>query len=135
VAQEGGVPRKLAGILIETRGERALIGVGVNVAHERFHREIEHRAVSLRQLGQAADRLAVLLRLLRSLDESLSASDAALEAAYRAVDRTAGLRMRFATPGGEVEGVVLRCDPSIGLQVRAADGVHALPAATTRVLP
>jgi len=58
-----------------------------------------------------------------------------IEEAYTKVDRTAGLRMKFLTPQGMVEGVVLRCDPAIGLFIQTASGVQNLPCATTRVQP
>ncbi|MCE9619301.1 MAG: biotin--[acetyl-CoA-carboxylase] ligase [Planctomycetes bacterium] len=133
VARSGGPPQKLAGILVESRNERSLIGIGVNVGQTVFPAELVPRAISLRQLEQPCDRLAVLLRLTRLLDQFLSASDRVIEEAYQSLDRTAGLRMTFLTPQGAVEGVVLRCDPAIGLLVQTADGVKKLPAATTRV--
>jgi len=43
--------------------------------------------------------------------------------------------MKFLTPQGMVEGVVLRCDPAIGLFIQTASGVQNLPCATTRVQP
>ncbi len=133
VANAQGHPQKIAGILIEGNDTRALIGIGMNVAQSTFENEIAQRAISLLQLGQPCDRLAVLLELTRQLDHFLSASNRVIEETYATLDRTAGLRMRFLTPQGVVEGVVLRCDPAIGLLVQTATGVTNLPAATTRV--
>ena len=81
------------------------------------------------------NRLAVLVELTKQLDHFLSASNRVIEEAYTKVDRTAGLRMKFLTPQGIVEGVVLRCDPAIGLMVQTAIGVRNLPSTTTRVQP
>ena len=135
VARAGGEPQKIAGILIESSGDRALIGIGINVRQSTFQKEIAHRAISLMQLDQACDRLVVLTTLVRQLDHFLSASNRVIGEAYQKLDRTAGLRMKFVTPQGMVEGVVLRCDPAIGLLVQTDHGVQTLPSATTRVQP
>ena len=135
VASPGAAPKKIAGILIESKDDRSLIGIGINVAQSSFAPEIAQCAISLLQLGHQCDRLAVLLQLIHQLDLHLSASNRVLEEHYQTLDRTAGLRLKFLTPQGVVEGVVLRCDPAIGLLVRTSQGVKTLPAATTRVEP
>jgi BirA family biotin operon repressor/biotin-[acetyl-CoA-carboxylase] ligase len=53
--------RKLAGVLIETRGPRAFIGIGMNVAHERFEGELEPRAARPPLVGARAAPLEFLL--------------------------------------------------------------------------
>jgi len=135
VARTGGEPQKIAGILIEGHGDRALVGIGINARQPTFEKSIAQRAMSLMQLGQPCDRLMVLIELTKQLDHFLSASDRVIEEAYEKLDRTAGLRMKFLTPQGIVEGIVLRCDPAIGLMVQTAIGVRHLPSATTRVQP
>lgn len=130
-----GVPRKIAGVLVEVREGRALVGIGVNVAHATFDGDLATRAASLRMLGAQADRLAVIERLLLRVDEAIALQPAELESRFRSLDRTAGLRMRFRTPQGELEGEVVRCDPAKGLLVRTTHGESWLAAATTRVEP
>jgi len=129
-----GVPRKLAGALVEVRDGLALVGVGVNVRQLAFDGELAARAASLHMLGSGVDRLGVIERLLARLDETLALDAETLESRFRSLDRTAGLHMRFRTPQGEVEGVVQRCDPADGLLVRTAAGEIRLSAATTRVM-
>jgi BirA family biotin operon repressor/biotin-[acetyl-CoA-carboxylase] ligase len=128
-----GALRKLAGVLIEVREGRALIGVGINVLQSSFPAELGDRAASLAQLGCSADRLQVIERLLVRMDASLSAEPDAISTRFAELDRTAGLRLRFQTACGAVEGVVRRCDPMRGLEVQTAEGPVWLPAATTRV--
>lgn len=128
-----GALRKVAGVLVEVRDGRALIGVGVNVLQARFPVELADRATSLAQVGSCADRLQVIERLLLRMDEALSMEPEALSARFAELDRTVGLRLRFQSASGPVEGVVLRCDAMRGLEVRAAHGTVWLPAATTRV--
>jgi BirA family biotin operon repressor/biotin-[acetyl-CoA-carboxylase] ligase len=128
-----GALRKLAGVLIEVREGRALIGVGINVLQSGFPDDLGDRAVSLAQLGSVADRLQVIEHLLLRMDEALSMEPVALAARFTELDRTVGLRLRFQSVSGPVEGVVLRCDAMRGLEVRTGDGPVWLPAATTRV--
>ncbi len=128
-----GGRRKVAGVLVEIRDGRALVGIGVNVRQEAFPGPLAHKAASLHMLGGTHDRLHTIERLLEAMDQALAMDVTALEDRYRRFDRTLGQRMRFVTPAGEVEGEVLRCDPARGLEVQGPSGPVWLPAATTRV--
>jgi BirA family biotin operon repressor/biotin-[acetyl-CoA-carboxylase] ligase len=134
VRPDGGFG-KLCGVLVERSDRGALVGIGVNVRQSAFPSAIADRAVSLAMLGASVDRLEVLLRLVRRMDRWVGASEASLSAGYRELDRTVGLRLRFQTPSGPVEGVVQACEPRRGLVVRTQQGEVHLPAATTRVDP
>jgi len=125
--------RKLAGVLIETSGGRALIGIGMNIAQQRFEGELEARATSLAMLGARVDRVDVLCELVRALDRALAATDAGLAEQFAARDALRGTRALFATPSGPVEGEVLSVDPMRGLVVRTDSGEHFLPANSTSV--
>lgn len=67
--------RKLAGVLIDARGERLdsyLIGIGVNVNSTRFPKELGENATSLAlATGRMFDRQALLLELACALDRCL----------------------------------------------------------------
>lgn len=125
--------RKLAGALIETSGGRALIGIGMNIAQQRFEGELEARATSLAMLGVRVDRVDVLCELVRALDRALAATDAGLAEQFAARDALRGTRALFATPSGPVEGEVVSVDPMRGLVVRTDSGEHFLPANSTSV--
>lgn len=129
--------RKLAGVLIEVIGERAapraLVGIGINVAHERFEGELESRATSLAMLGARADRVDILCALIAALDRALVAPDARLVEAFLARDALRGTRALFSTPEGPVEGEVRSIDPMRGLVVRTGLGEQFLPAHSTSV--
>jgi len=134
-AWPGASPRKVAGVLVEIRDTRALIGIGINVRQQHFAPPLATRAASLHMLGGTLDRLATLTHLMHHLDEALSHPPHLLESIYRELDRTAGLRLTFITPQGIVQGVVMHCDPSRGLKIICESGGKWLPAATTRVQP
>lgn len=125
--------RKLAGVLIERRGDLAVIGIGINVSQAEFPPELAARATSLAMLGARVDRIEVLHALMRSLDRALVATDAALAAEFHARDALRGTRALFATPEGPVEGEVQSVDPMRGLVVRTETGERFLPAQSTSV--
>lgn len=125
--------RKLAGVLIERRGELAVIGIGINVLQSRFEGDLAARATSLAMLGVARDRLDVLLELARAIDRALAASDATLVESFHARDALRGTRVLFATPEGPVEGEVRFIDPMQGLVVRTETRERFLPALSTSV--
>lgn len=125
--------RKLAGVLIERRGDLAVIGIGINVSQQEFPPELSSRATSLAMLGAHADRIEVLCALVRSLDHALAATDESLVAGFHARDALRGTRALFATPEGPVEGEVRSIDPMHGLVVRTETGERFLPAQSTSV--
>ncbi len=125
--------RKLAGVLIEARGQRAFIGIGINVAHPRFEAELESRATSVLMLGKIVDRLSVVCSLIDALDRALVATDETLVADFLARDALRGSNALFSTPEGPVEGEVRSVDPMRGLVVRTPTGDRFLPARSTSV--
>lgn len=133
--QADGTFRKLCGVLVERSDGVARVGIGVNVRQSGFPAALAARAASLAMAGACVDRLEVLLSLIGRLDRWIGASDEALAAGYRGLDRTVGLRLRFQTPSGPVEGVVQACEPRQGLRVLTDQGEVHLSGATTRVDP
>ena len=126
--------RKLAGVLIESNGERALIGIGMNITQREFEGELADRATSLAMLGARCERIDVLAALVGALDRALSAPDSALADGFAARDALVGSRALFATPSGPVEGVVRAIDPMRGLRVVLGSGSEVfLPALSTSV--
>ncbi len=125
--------RKLAGVLIERRGDLAVIGIGINVSQGEFPPELAARATSLAMLGAQIDRVEVIAALTHSLDAALAATDAELASQFHARDALRGTRALFATPEGPVEGEVQSIDPMRGLVVRTETGERFLPAQSTSV--
>jgi BirA family biotin operon repressor/biotin-[acetyl-CoA-carboxylase] ligase len=125
--------RKLCGVLIERRDQRALVGIGINVAQRAFDGALSERATSLALLGARGGRLEVLVALVEALDRALVASDARLVEAFLERDAMRGQRALFATPEGPVEGEVRSIDPMRGLVVRTDSGERFLPAGSTSV--
>ncbi|MEO1584566.1 MAG: biotin--[acetyl-CoA-carboxylase] ligase [Planctomycetota bacterium] len=129
--------RKLAGVLIETVGPIALVGIGVNVSHPREALDADGllTATSLRDLGSDADRLDTAKALLTNLSLAVRAPEAELLEAWRRRDTLTGTHHAFVHDGQRYEGVVESIDPTLTLVVRTRDGIQRLPALTTAVDP
>jgi len=126
--------RKLAGILIEQSGDRAVIGIGMNVLQTRWPPELAGRAVSLAQLGAPCARLVAAAALLRAMSETLPWADKRLDEEFSRRDVLVGTRAAFRCDRRTITGTVLKIDPRHGLLVRSDRQEIYLPAATTAVV-
>jgi BirA family biotin operon repressor/biotin-[acetyl-CoA-carboxylase] ligase len=127
---------KLAGILVETVGRTALIGIGVNVTDHPADPRIAGGATDLSRHGPPPDRLLLLDELLTRLDGALHESDDA-ELASQWRDRASLWRQRVTvrTDGRRLTGRVIDIDPVRGLLMEVERGpVAMLPAATTSLV-
>jgi len=114
--------RKLGGVLAELRGDRALVGIGINLTWS---------PPGAAQLD--ADREMLLADLSRLLSDWLKASDAAILGAWRDRSWTLGQRVRVEGPNEAFEGVAEDIDADgallvAGRRVIAADVVRVRPA-------
>ncbi|MEM8557732.1 MAG: biotin--[acetyl-CoA-carboxylase] ligase [Bacteroidota bacterium] len=137
--------KKLAGVLVETRSDAALLGIGVNVNEAAFPDPLADRATSLRlALGgnagdteagntESIDRTALLASVLLALETRLDALDAdAAGVLADAERRLAGLdgAVTVRAPDGTAlhTGLVLGLAPDGGLRLDTGTGevvVHA----------
>ena len=85
--------RKLGGVLAEIRGERALVGIGVNLT------SAPEGAAMLR-----VDRDRLLDSLVLELQSLALTPATSVMAAYRELSETLGQRVQVETPAGLVEG-------------------------------
>ncbi len=127
--------RKLAGILVETAGPLALVGIGVNVSHTRDLLDDAGlaAATSLVDLGAQCHRLEAATRILIELDRALSQPEADLTAAWRRRDTLTGTHQTLTHNGRRYEGIVEAIDPTLTLVIRTHEGIHRLPALTTSI--
>ena len=110
--------KKLAGILIETVGELALVGVGVNLRKAPLE-----TATSVRGAGGAARRGELVVALGEEVG-SAEASDAILSI-YRANLSTLGQSVRIGLEdGGTIEGKAVDVDEAGRLIVEAPAGLR-----------
>ena len=85
--------RKLGGVLAEIRGERALVGIGVNLT------SAPEGAAMLR-----VDRDWLLDSMVQELQSLAQTPAVSVMAAYRELSETLGQRVQVETPAGLVEG-------------------------------
>ena len=137
---EGGLQRKLGGILTESSMEGgasaalayAVIGIGINLNHPEFPAELASLATSLRILsGSTISREALLAALLRHLEQQVLL----VEAEARGLPRAEPLAVRFERASTWVRGLAVHVeedggylgttaglDPQGLLQIRLDDG-------------
>ena len=129
---------KIAGILIETAGNAALIGIGINVSIEasQMPAELRDHFTSLSRCARPADRLLLLTETVRQMDRTLKEKNLnKLIKAWRRRCAQLTHRISLRTNGKTVHGTVIDLDPYDGLIVRSDDGVMMhLHAATTTLL-
>jgi BirA family biotin operon repressor/biotin-[acetyl-CoA-carboxylase] ligase len=135
VADDG---RKVAGLLLETvtSGDRlsgAVLGIGINVnwLPSDMPADIARHATSLSSLaGAEVDRVALLDRLLDSLDDELVRVEAGRSplARYRAACVTLGREVTVDTASGVVEGTAVDLDGTGSLVLETETGRIALSA-------
>jgi BirA family biotin operon repressor/biotin-[acetyl-CoA-carboxylase] ligase len=129
-----GPGRKLSGVLIESSGPLAMVGIGINVLQTRrdWGPELAERASSLAQLGARVTRLNVTLALITRLEHALHASEEDLEAWWTPRDVMIGSRQSFIHDNTTYTGTIEKVSPKDGVCLRTDDGtLHALPPLTT----
>lgn len=130
--------RKLAGILVQTVEDAAVIGIGMNVSTEATELPVD-TATSLRLAGAEVDRTELLAACLVRLDERLrewttSGSDAPA-AAYRRLCATLGSAVRVTPVGGDrFEGMAVDVDPDGRLLVRTGNELRTVGAGEVELL-
>lgn len=127
--------RKIAGVLVECADGRAYLGIGINVHQQSWPGELAHSAISLAQLGVAADRLPIMIDVLCDFQVLWGMSDQYLSSRFAQQDVLTGTTCGFRIGDREIRGKVLRVDPMKGLAVLTEhEGEVWLPAATTSVI-
>lgn len=137
VVERSGSQRKLAGVLVEAKGETALVGIGINVRHEAedFPAVLGGRAASTSMLGSAATRLEVLIELVRQFDRALAMDPESLAAEWSRRDILVGSRRTFEHAGHRYEGTVQGVQPTSHIDLVTEDGRRVqLPALTTSLV-
>lgn len=127
---------KLAGILVETIGRTALIGIGVNITDHPSNLAIHGGATDLSEHATPPDRLLLLDELLADLNHSLHhADDSELIKAWRSRSCLLRQRVTVNSDGRRLTGRVIDIDPAQGLLLEVERGpVTTLPALTTSLV-
>lgn len=120
--------KKLCGVLPEVEPSFVILGVGVNVNHSSFPRELRSTATSLRiELGRPLERIDLLCRILRELEANyfafLRGGDLApLLGKIRESSSLMGKAVRIATVAEELSGQVIDIDEEGRLVLRLDSG-------------
>lgn len=120
--------KKCAGILAQMEGSAVIAGIGINVNHSIFPREIEPLATSLLLQGKrGVSRENLFVTLLQSVDACCKilteqGADAILRMFTRASSYAEGRRVRVEKDGAVIEGTTCGLDPAGFLVVREDSG-------------
>ncbi len=123
--------KKVAGILVQASGGRAVVGIGINVHHAAFPLDLAESATSLRLAAPAVWRPElreeILLALIPAVDEHVNMETGAVLSLFSAASSyVSGRRVRVDQPEGVLEGVTAGLDSSGFLKVRKQDGSETL---------
>jgi BirA family biotin operon repressor/biotin-[acetyl-CoA-carboxylase] ligase len=124
--------RKCAGILVQLHDGVLIAGIGINVNHTFFPRELTDTATSLRLVtGREQDLQNILTALIDSIDEHLdnllrNGRESVLRAFSQASSYVRGRRVAVEQGGVEITGVTDGLDPQGFLVLRQDNGKRTL---------
>jgi BirA family biotin operon repressor/biotin-[acetyl-CoA-carboxylase] ligase len=123
--------RKVAGILVQASGAKAIAGIGINVNHKAFPPELAGVATSLadwsKPAGAPIPREPIIAALLHAAEEYLAYDKPAiLQLFTQASSYATGRRVEVEQPGGAIRGVTAGLDKDGFLVVRRDDGTDTL---------
>jgi BirA family biotin operon repressor/biotin-[acetyl-CoA-carboxylase] ligase len=120
--------KKVAGILVQSAGDNAIGGIGINVNHSSFPPALAPEATSLRiEAGREFSHIEILLVLLPAIDSFVALpGDSILRLFARASSYAAGRRVVVNQPEGAIEGVTSGLTEAGYLVVRKDDGTDTL---------
>jgi len=137
--------KKVCGILTEmnaevTRVRYVVVGVGINVNHSSFPKELENQATSLRLVtGSEWSRVELAAALLKSLDQEYrlltQSTDPRQSILQRFAEKSSwvrGKRVRVEENDSKIEGTTEGLDTRGFLQVRTAQGIQTILGGTVR---
>ena len=128
---------KLAGILIEQQGDRALIGIGINCSqrYDDWGSEIRPDAISLAQIGVQIARVDLLCLLIERLSRWLATHDReTIIGYYQSNDAMINTRRSFQYDNQQYNGVVENINPLDSILVKTRAGSCRLPIGQTQHL-
>jgi len=121
--------KKLAGVLIEQRGGKCIVGIGVNVRDIPFPNSISMQLVGFKgSLEEVADIVAGSVTDAAQLNENTAVT------AWARRDILVGTYQVVQSGDNLVEGLVLCIDPCHRLIMQTTHGILELPAATSSIV-
>jgi BirA family biotin operon repressor/biotin-[acetyl-CoA-carboxylase] ligase len=121
--------KKLAGILIEQRENRFLVGVGVNVLEAPLS-----TAASLKQFGSEPNKKKTAEIVVGSILDATQIDENTAVKQWRKRDILVGTIQTIQSGSNTVNGTVLSIDPCHNLILQTDCGILELPAATSTIV-
>ncbi len=115
--------KKIAGILIETSGKDAIVGIGINI-----NKAPLEMATSLAQEGIQVSRDSLLTRLYESLMDTLRYPKQTIRDIYRNFSHTLGKQVKIKLNEEEIIGIAADIDADGGLLIQRDSQVKKIVA-------
>ncbi|MBC8310651.1 MAG: biotin--[acetyl-CoA-carboxylase] ligase [Phycisphaerales bacterium] len=126
--------KKLAGILIEQRENRCLVGVGVNVLEAPIPTSVAMATLAKSQLGSEPKKGVVAELVVSSVLDATQVDENAAVTAWRKRDILVGTIQTIQSGSNTVTGTVLSIDPCHNMILQTECGILELPAATSTIV-
>ena len=123
--------RKMAGVLVETHADLAVIGIGVNV--HMHHQENDFSTLSIEELSPNPTRISILEKLVLSLDMRLSQSDEVLSHDFRTCHVLNGRKVDLEVSGERITGILRDADPFGSIEIETDSGKRTLRSEHVRI--
>lgn len=120
-----GNERKLSGILIDVKGDRAVIGIGVNVkgSSREFSPDLREIAITLHDLGVDIELKPLLIDIIKNIRKRQDSNGLALMKEYASLCRTIGRSVEIEiTRGRKIGGTASRLTIDGFLIVKTSNG-------------
>jgi BirA family biotin operon repressor/biotin-[acetyl-CoA-carboxylase] ligase len=118
--------KKLAGVLIEQRKGKCLVGVGVNVLESPLP-----TSIALNEIGAETDVETVADVVSTSILDASQLDENTAVTSWRRRDILVGTQQMVKSGENIVEGLILAIDPCHNLIVQTKEGILELPASTS----
>ena len=121
--------KKLAGVLIEQREGRYLVGIGVNVLSSPLP-----KSTALNDIGAETNLETVAELVSSSVFDASQIDENTAVTSWRKRDVLVGTMQSVRSGENMVEGMVLRIDPCHNLVLQTSDSILELPAASATIV-
>ncbi len=121
--------KKLAGILIEQRADRCLVGIGINVLESPIP-----TAICLKECGSAVHLSEIVDVAIVSAFDASQLDDNTAVTQWRKRDILIGTNQTVQSGDNLVEGLVISIDPCHNLILQTDHGILELPATTSTII-
>jgi len=133
--QDKDVDRKIAGILIEQKGDIAYIGIGINCSQDErdWGKQLQDKAISLSEIGSQVSRLDILCALIENMSHWFtSRNPSEIKNYWQLHDAMVKTKRTLEINKHRYTGQIEHIDPLNSILIRTESGLKTLPVTQAR---